>query len=279
MKSLLESVLVPLAVSIAVAMGVQRGASRDISRRYAGALAFAAGVLASFACLETRELRPSTYWHWIPWLAVIAAIVGSIGLATGVRTAERLALMIVLTLAAAWFLVPTWTSLQPSRGVYIAVFAGSLFLLWLLLDRLVERVPRLFLCGTLALSAVNAGVLVAAFVSIRFGLLGIAAAAALGGACLAAIINGDESIVRGLLPAHVVVLGGVLLAAQVNVGLPLAALALVAMAPVAIWLCELGPLAKLRGQWRYIARCGAICLPLATAWALSWSVQQVDQAW
>ena len=119
----------------------------------------------------------------------------------------------------------------------------------------------------------------AAFVSVRFGLLGITAAAALGGAFVAAFLNRDEAILRGLLPAHVVVLGGVLLAAQVNVGLPSAALALVLTAPLAHWLFEKGPLARLRGKWGSVVRFGAVCLPLAIAWGLALSAQQAEQAW
>jgi hypothetical protein len=279
MIPLLDGVLVPVAVAIVVAIGVLRGFPGDASRRYAGALAFVAGFVAGFAVLEPHALRPSTYWHWLPWLAVVAAVVGPIGLAAGVRPPERWALMIALTLTAAWFLVPTWAALQPSRNIYIGVFAGSIFLLWFLLDPLAERVPHAVLYSALALSSLNGGVLVAAFVSVRFGLLGIIAAAALGGACVATIRNRDEVILRALLPAQVVVLGGVMLAAQVNVGLPSAALTLVPIAPLALWLCEKGPLSHMRGKWGYIVRFGAVCLPLAIAWGLSLSAQQAEQAW
>ena len=279
MKPLLESVMVPVVISVAVAIGILRGFPGDASRRYAGALAFAIGFLAGFAFLESHELIPSTYWHWLPWLAVVAAIVGPVGLAAGIRPAERLALTMVLSLTAAWFLVPTWTSLQPSRSIYIAVFAGTLFLLSFLLDPLARRVPRAVLCGTLALSSLNGGVLVAAFVSIRFGLLGITAAAALSGAVVAAILSREEAVVRGLLPAHVVVLGGVMLAAEVNVGLPSAALVLILTAPLALWLCELGPLARLHGKWRIVVRFGVTIIPLAVAWGLSLSAQRLEQAW
>ena len=274
MKPLLESVLVPAVVSVVTTIGILRGFSGDVSRRYTGSLAFAAGFLAGFAFLETRELRPSTYWHWLPWVAVVASIVGPIGLAAGVRPPERLALLIVLTLVAAWFLVPTWASLQPTRGGYIAAFAGSVFLLWFLLDPLAGRVPHALLCGTLVLSSLNGGVLVAAFVSVRFGLLGVAAAAALSGPFVAAILYRDDAILRGLLPVHVVVLGGIMLAAQVNVGLPSATLVLIPAAPLIHWLCEIGPLARLHGKWRSVVRFGAIGLPLAVAWGLSLSAQR-----
>ena len=64
-------------------------------------------------------------------------------------------------------------------------------------------------------------------------------------------------------------LGGVMLAAQVNVGLPLPSLVLISIAPLAIWSCEAGPLSKLRGRWAYVVRFGAVSLPLAAAWGLS----------
>jgi hypothetical protein len=263
-----------------VAIGILRWISRDASRRYVGSLAFAVGFLAAFASLETQSLRPTTYWHWLPWLAVAAAIVGSIGLAAGIRRWQRLAQYLGLCLAAAWFLVPTWDALQPYRGAYIAAFTSTLFLLWLLLDPLAERVPRALLCGTLALSSLNGGVLVAAFISGRIGMLGIAAAAAVGGVCFVAIFHHEAAIVRGLLPAHVVILGGVLLAAQLSAGLPTSALVLIAIAPLALWLCEMGPLARLRGRWKSVIQIGVVCLPLAAAWALALSAQQpTEQGW
>lgn len=279
MKPLLEGVLAPIAVSVCMAIGFLRWSSARPSRSYVGSLAFSAGFFAGFAFLETRELRPTTYWHWLPWLAVVAAIVGPIALAARVRAWRRMSLIVVLTLTAAWFLVPTWASLQPTRGIYVATFAGSLFVFWLLLDPLAGRVPRAFLCGTLALSSLNGGVLVAVFVSVRFGLLGIAAAAALAGPFVAAILTREEAIVRGLLPVHAVTLGGILLAAQVNSGMPTAALLLIATAPLPLWLCEQGPFARLRGKWKSAVRLGVVSLPLAAAWGLAVSAQQVEQSW
>jgi hypothetical protein len=279
MKLLFEGFVAPAVVSVVVAIALVRGFRGATPRRLAASLALAVSFFAGFAVLETGALRPSTYWHYLPWLALVAGVVGPIGHSAGIRSVQRLALMLLLTVAASWFLVPTWASLQPFRDRYVAAFAGALFLYWFALDPLARRAPRGWLPGALALAALNGGVIVAAFVSIRLGLLGVVAGAALSGSCVAAYLEGDSGTLRGMLPAHVVVFGGVMLAAGLNVGLPPAALILICSAPFGLWLCCTGPLARLPGKWRSVVQAGVICLPLVVAWGLTLSAQQAEQTW
>lgn len=279
MNSLLGGALLPATVSIVVAYVTLRVFADETARRYAGALSFGTGFLAAYALLEPHDLRPSMYWHWLPWLALAGAVVGPVSLAAGVRLPERWTITLLLSLVAAWFLVPTRASLQPVRGICIAAYAGGVTMLSVLLDRLASRGSGSFLCGMLGLASLSGGALVAAVVSLRFGLLGVAASAALSGGFVAALLKRDDRIVQGLLPAQTVVTCGIMLAAQVNVGLPPAALVLIPAAPLALWLCEAGPLAKVRGRWGYVIRLGAVILPLAIAWGLSWGALRSESAW
>lgn len=279
MNSLLGGVLLPATVSIVVALVILRILAEETARRYAGALGFAAGLMAAYALLEPHDLRPSMYWHWLPWMALGGGLIGPVTLAAGVRFPERCAAMLLLALVAAWFLVPTRASLLPVRSLYVAAFAGSVMLLWILLDRLATRGSTALVCGMLGLASLCGGALVAAVVSLRFGLLEIAASAALGGGFLAALQKQDDRIVRGLLPAQTVVACGIILFARVNVGLPPASLVLIPAAPLMLWLGEAGPLGNVRGRWGSLLRIGAVTLPLAVAWGLAAGALRSEPAW
>jgi hypothetical protein len=279
MKLLLGSVALPAAVSIVVAFAVLGGIRGDAGRRYAGALALAIGFVSAYAILEPTAWRPTMYWHWLPWVAFGGAIVGPVALATRLHLPERWALMVVLAVISAWFLVPTRTSLEPSRGTHIAIYTVSATVVWALLDLLATRVSGPALCAALSVTLLSGGALVAGLVSLRFGLLGVAASAALSGGFITSFRQQDSAIVRGLLPAQTVMLGGVMLAAQVNVGLPLPSLILISIAPLAMWSCEAGPLSKLRGTWAYVVRFGAVSLPLAAAWGLSLPLLRSESRW
>jgi hypothetical protein len=279
MKLLLESVVLPAIASILVAFAVLGGIRGEAGRRYAGALALAIGFASAYAILEPAAWRPTMYWHWLPWVAFGGAIVGPVMLATGLRLSERCALVVVLAVISAWFLVPTRANLEPSRGTYIAIYTASATVVWALLDLLAPRVSGAALCAALSLTLLSGGALVASLVSLRFGLLGVAASAALSGGFITSFRQQDSAIVRGLLPAQTVLLGGVMLAAQVNVGLPLPSLVLISIAPLAMWTCEAGPLSKLRGRWAYFVRIGAVSLPLAAAWGLSLPLLRSEPRW
>ena len=99
------------------------------------------------------------------------------------------------------------------------------------------------------------------------------------GGFLTALHKRDDRIVRGLLPAQTLVACGIMLFAQVNVGLPPASLILIPAVPLALWLLEAGPLAVVRGKWRYVIGIGAVIFPLAVAWGLSWAALQTEPAW
>src|SRR5262249_29616844 len=126
---------VPFAVATAVRLMLPRLLPDAVARRYSGSAALGLGLLAGYLLSTPRAaLAPSRHWHWLPYLALASMVLGPVGLAEGVRSFERRLLHLLLALLAAWFLVPTWASLKPSRGVHLAGLAAGLFVLMLALD-------------------------------------------------------------------------------------------------------------------------------------------------
>ncbi len=262
-------VLVPAVVSIAVMWVLLRVLPRDVAQRFAGAVGCAAGFFAGYALLEPRHLRPSTYWQWLPWLGIVAAIAGPIGLASRVPSVGRWTLWLVVSTASAWLLVPTWADLNPSRGVYVTVFAAYVFLLTALLDALARRTSGTMFSLSLCVSASSGAVLLAAFVSVRFGLLTVASAAALSGCWAISFRDSSRELVCGVTLFYSVVIGGLMLTGQVAAVLPSACFVLILAAPLMLWVCEIPPLSRPQGKSAVMIRLVAISLPLATAFLLA----------
>src|SRR5437762_9081112 len=121
-------IAVPAAVAIAVMRLALRLPAEDVARRYAAALAFCLAFFVAYALLPPwAAMVPTRHWHWLPYLALAAMVIGPVGLAGGVRAFERWLLHLLLAVVAAWFLVPTWASLQPWRGASIFLLSAALF--------------------------------------------------------------------------------------------------------------------------------------------------------
>ena len=276
---ILNSTLIPAVVAFAAAFGICRILGSGKARYFAGSLPFAISFLTGFALLETAALRPSTYWHYLPWLAIAIGIVAPLSFALNRRPIGLWVAIACLSLGAAWLLVPTWTSIKPVRSWYIGGLSAGLFLYWLALDRLNEKASRPTLWCALLLTALNAGILIVVFISLRMGLLGIVAAAAIGGIAAAALLTGEQQILRGLLPVFVVVVGGISFSAGMNDGLPPAALVAVCAAPLTLWIGCIGPITRLPRKWRIVLMAGLIVVPLVAAWEISVASMPTKQAW
>lgn len=273
MNPLIEAMVIAGAVSVAVSAIVLSCLPSSESARYTGALGVAAGFLSAYAYLEPGHLTPASHWQWLPWLAMIASIVGPISLATGVKLPERWALSVILALTAAWFLVPTRASLEPMRTTYLLAVAAGMTLLWNLMDRPAQSQSGVPLALALAATSLSGAALVAFAVSIRIGFLGAVGAAALAGGGLSAAWKRDSTFVRGMLAPASVILIGVLLTAQLN-GLPISTIALILSAPVTLWLFEAGPLARLQGLQSQLVKTIVVAVPHIAAWCLSLSNRQ-----
>ncbi len=280
MAASLIGVAISIAVSVVVSLLTSVCFSRESALRYAGALGIAAGLLAAYAYLEPRNLSPTLHWQWLPWLVACAAIMGSIAIATGVGSIERFVVVALFSLAAAWFLIPTRASFAPMRMTYVTNFTLGVTLFWNLLDRLLSR-PKTAGSVFVALMAtvVSGSALVVFAFSLRIGFLGVVGATGLAGGVLAFLWKRDAAIIRGLIGPACILLAGELLTAEINDAINPPTIALIAIAPLMLWLFEVGPLAKLKGIAAGATKAALVALPLIAAWGLSWSGIHIGDAW
>jgi MFS family permease len=262
---LARGIAAPAAVSLVVALLLGRFAS-GAWRRYVAAIAFAAGFCAGVALIRPwDELLPSRHWQWMFYLSLAAAVVGPISAAAGLHRIERWLLLALTALVAAWLLVPTWESLQPPRLAWVPLLAGYLFLLAAALEPMARLLPPRNLLGLLMLSAADSAALVAAAVSLTYGLPAAAAAAALLGCSAALLLSADADHVRGVIPAYAAVVGGWAFVGCVDPQVPMPLLLLAPAAPLALWCCAWGPLAKLKGAGAMAVQATAVVAVLAAA--------------
>jgi hypothetical protein len=260
-------IVLPAGIALAVVLLVRRTTPAGLARHSAAALGFAAGFFAGYALLPSwAELVPSRHWHWLPYLTAAATLIGPIGLTEGgVSRAMRGLLQLAIAGAAAWLLVPTWATLTPPRLVSVALLASYLVLLMVLLDHLpLGTVGRRFPVLLCAAACVTAA-LIAYAVSVTYGRVAGLAAAALAGICVAAWLRFDAAELRGLIPAFAVAVGGAAYVACIDPQPPQLGLLLAPAAPLGLWVCAFGPLARLRGPSAAAVQTSAVAVPLIAA--------------
>jgi hypothetical protein len=241
--------VIPAAITIAVVFAANSLFAENVADRWAMAAGMSIAFIAGYAILpDWAAFWPERHWQWLPYLAAAAMVIGPVGLARGVWTAERWLLWILLAAVSAWFLVPTWQTLDPPRQVYIPLLAAYLVLLTALIDPLARRFSPNVVLAQLALAASAVAILVVAGAkSMVYGQLAGIAAAATAGCFLAAFLSSSRSMTRGMVSVYSVLVGGMAFVGYVEPEKPLAGMLLLPAAPAAMWLGSLGPLARLRG--------------------------------
>jgi hypothetical protein len=203
-------VVVPALIAALVMGGALRFDSARLAERFAVPCAVATAFIAAYVLLpEWAALSPDRHWHWLPYLAATAALVGPAGVSAARRPWLHWVALVVLSIGAAFLLVPNWETLRPARPVSMGLLAAYLGILMLVLDEFAMRVSRGKLLAALALTGfLLAGVL--ADGSFRYAELAAIAAAAFAGCWLiAAFTNRHRALdLRGAAPIY-----GVLVAA------------------------------------------------------------------
>lgn len=266
MESLINGALISAAVSVAVSLGVWRSFPQGCALRFAGALALAAGFVAAYSQIEPGCLVPTTNRHWLVWLVSVAAVLGPIGLASGVAIGERWTMTVIVALATALLLVPARTA--PFRVHYVVLLTAGLVLWWNLVDGLGSPKNLFALTGSLIVTFLSGAGLVAYSSSLKISGIGVAGAGGLAGCALLATFARDVTLVRGSLGACSVVLWGMLLNAQLY-DVPWPPLVLIASSPLVLWLMETGPLSRMQGRRASIGKAILVGLPHIGAWGLS----------
>ncbi|MFB3107499.1 MAG: sulfatase-like hydrolase/transferase, partial [Pseudomonadales bacterium] len=121
----------------------------------------------------------------------------------------------------------------------------------------------------LALCALALAAVVAAFVSLRYGYLAGVAAASVFGCWLASLVaEMESSTAQSLIPMFVILMGGIAFVGYIEPEPPLTALLLIPAAPLALWICQIGPLARLQGTPAVVAQTLVVLAGLMFAVAL-----------
>jgi hypothetical protein len=244
LELLLRGVVAPAGVAVALLWPGGKLALFDRWARVWGAAALAGGFFAGYALSGWAPLVPRSPWHWLPYAAALAVVVG-------LRDAGRLSLTWLprggVALAAAWLLVPGGAASRYAwlAGLALAVLAG-----WFVLDRLAEKardfVPPLLLAGVAGAAAfvlLQAG-------SAKFAQLAGTLAAVLGAFALLLWRRGERAFLRGAVPGIAVLIPGLMLNGWLNTfgGVHWVSFALVGAAPLTLGLTALRPLGGQRGR-------------------------------
>src|SRR5687767_10348552 len=116
---LLGLLAIPALVAAGVALAFRFGCPQ-VAARYGLATATAVGFLVGALVYPERLPQlPVRHWEWLPYLGLVAAVIGGVSTASGVQVWERLLVYGLLGGIAAWLLVPTWDTLVPKRPLMI----------------------------------------------------------------------------------------------------------------------------------------------------------------
>jgi hypothetical protein len=297
------AVLVPAAGAVAIVWLSRQLLRGDASARYSAAAGFVGGfVIGSWLLTDAEDWLPTRHWHWLPFLALAAGLIAPIGNARGVSLPERWLLILLLTVASAWFLVPTWSSLDPSREFWVTALSSVLFLLAAGLDPLPGRVGSRPVLLSLWGTSLAVTLMIGLCVSVTYAGMAAAASGSLAGLCLETVLRrrpdprssvpgrdrsmfssavvpetGSSETVRrnglseeelaacALLPAATIVLGGAAFVGCIEPQHPLYGLLVLPAAPLGLWLSAVRPFKSRTGRTILAVQFGAVAIPLFAA--------------
>jgi len=259
--------LIPAVTAAVVALALRRWLPGHAAR-YALPIAIAVGFCAGcFLFPDRLPLVPERHWQWLPYLAVVAAVIGGLSAADSLRWYDGLFLYLVAGIIAAWLLVPHYPDLKQARPwsiLFVTVYlAGLSGLLALLPERLRDRLFFVLL----TLSAFATAVLVTSEISLRIGTLALRGPIAMLGCQLlprAFMKNAGPREILALIPLFALLAGGSAFAGAIELPEPRWLLLVAPAAPLMLWLFAGGPLARLPGKTAITAQLAAVLIvPLA----------------
>lgn len=270
-EDIAAGVIAPLLVSSFILAVWCRFHKRKAPLRPAVAVSLGVGFSAAFALLPWAPLLPQEHWQWLPYLSLVAMIVGAASVADGIGWLERFALNLVVAAVTAWFLVPEWKSIESIRHWHLLVVGAGVVFLCAAIDPLARNRPGPALPLTFFATNLAGSVVVLSSGSLKFAQLGGAVVFSLLGCMLVAFIWRRKVSFRGAVPVYVVLLGGLMYIGRIHSysEVPLASYVLVAVAPLGLWVTAVGPLTRRPKVWRIVTRVTSVLLPLAIAVGLA----------
>ncbi|MFO1095960.1 MAG: hypothetical protein U0992_22035 [Planctomycetaceae bacterium] len=274
--SITEMIGAGVLAPAAIALGVYWLASRLLPAAAASrdpiALALVSGFVVGYYLLHgSAAVVPSRHWHWLPWLGLAAGVTGCLAIHAG-KVVWWL-LMLATCGAAAWFLVPTWASLEPPRVVWLIELAAIFCMLIGQTERLPSRSGGRLVVFLLGLTAAVMAATIAASVSLTYGQIAGLAACALGGVWTGMWLTGrdDELATRAAVPAALILIGGIAFVGCIEPEPPNYGLLLLPGAPLGLSLCQIPALRGLTGRTATVVRICSVVVPLLAAAAVAYA--------
>jgi hypothetical protein len=234
-----------------------------VGRQHGPALAAASAFWFAFVA-QTGIVAPNRHWHWLPYVGLAAALIGSWASGPPALSLRRWLPQAAVAVVAAYGLVPAWPDLVLPRAWSQALVAIGVLVLSELLQRLEfrssgTRTPVL----ALLLAALALAASVTAAVSETYGRLALALAAALAGAAAGGGWRADGA--APLAPLYAALVGGLAYVVCIEPQPPLPGLLVIAAAPAVPIVLHLGPLGRLGSRSAAVASATLVILTIAVA--------------
>jgi len=275
MNSEIEAVnyggVAPAFIAAILALLLRAFLPRGVGERWAVPTAVGVAFCGGYALLATLgnsssiDLLPSRHWHWLPYVAIGAVLLGSVSAAEGVSLVERWLVYFLWAAVSAWLFVPTWASLEPPRSTWVPLLAGYLLMMNALLDPLARRIPAPRFMAMLAISALAVAIMTAAFLSVTYAQVAGIGAAALFGGCVAMCLRRSTASSGGIASLYSILAGGSAFVSAIEPDPAALGMLLVPAAPLALWFTVGGPLSRLDGWKAWAAQTTVVVVVLAIA--------------
>jgi hypothetical protein len=236
--------------------------------RIASRVIAALGIIIGLLLLASKtSLAPGQFYEWVLYLAVFGAFLSGLTRAEGVTRGERWTGVYVFAPIAAWMIVPHWPEFVPSWRIQWAGMSLAIMLLTGLLYPLSQLLPGRAFPWWLMLAMATTSVLLFDQ-SETFGVMAALPTGALAGCAVAAMAAKETPDWRSAVLPFVVFLVGYAYTGAVYPTEPNWLMLLLPFAPLALWICTIGPLARLTGLRAVTLQAACVIVPLVLIAAL-----------
>ena len=239
----------------------------ELAAALAIGIGFAVGFIVAGRLLGFAPLIPRRTWHWLPYLVWAATAFGLLESSGKGPRWFWIAMRIPVSLAVAAVFVPDVGRYAPYWWPMTIGLAAATFTWWSACEPLANQrnavVWPLVLCMTCITATI---VQILASNSSMIHVTGVLFAVS-AGALAISLCYSSEVLTRAMTPALAVLLPGLMFTGYVGTfsEVPVASFALIAFAPLLMWIGELRPLAERKSAGAVIATIAVVWLPLVVA--------------
>jgi len=261
--------LISPAVSSAIVVVLLRLLLPAPMRRDLIVVALVAGFFVSWLLFPWAPMRPQSHWHWLPYLGLLAGVVGCLGQFSGLWL--RCTIYLVLSVVTAWLLVPMWQDLQPVRHWYLIGLVTVVWVFLLAAEPGLRNGPPPLLAAILVGISIAAAAVLAQSGTMKFAQLAGVLVPVLATCGLATWNWPDEFHFASIVVPFQVLLIGFLFIGYVNSfsDVPGYCYGLVGAAPLGPTACQIPLIEKRLGGWKSLGMVGSAALLAGTDMAAS----------